>query len=191
MAKILFITCILLNIIISNANAFEFKFIPNKHERLRECKKFLKLIELLDAYIPNLKPSEKKWYEEEKKALQIMYTEKRQMELDRSVEHNIISIKDELKNIKKSIGNILKPNISLKKEVAWWSQLAIQLISNHDLNKNIDVLENNNKIDLNNEIIKKLNLAPVKGERFFFLEVRGKIAYALIVKTYLFDQLKE
>jgi hypothetical protein len=190
MAKTCFIYFIFMFCLISFANASYLKDTDRK-SRVEYAKALLSEIELIDALIPNLKPSQKEWYEKEREANRKIYSKERANRLAWCVEYHTIKIKGILKNLKLYLTTILNKNIHLKTEVYFWAYVVANMIRAEIPNENIDVLEDNKIVVINAKVLKRTGLHYVKGSRFFGFGIQAEKIQFDIVIAYLSDDLKE
>lgn len=165
-----------------------------KTERTEIAKDIKAKIELLDSYLPNLKPSEIAWIEEEKVAIQKLKgmdaQAARLVQLLESPEFQHQNLKDSLRNIKNNLDCIANEKVTLNSEMLCWAVTSHHLSEESTFDDSITVLKKHGRLP--KDIAKKAGLLEISGYRSYSIlyksYARGIMEYIII--PYLAGNIK-
>lgn len=131
-----------------------------KIERIEMAKTIRANIDLLDSYLPNTRPSEIKWIDQERIAIDKLKDSDAKVERLRqfyeSPEFQQQKLKGLLGNIKNSLDCIMSEKVSLKTEMLCWAITSNHLSDSFTFNDSIMILKKHAKLP--NDIAKKADL---------------------------------
>ena len=162
-----------------------------KIERTEIAKDIKSQIDLLDSYLPNLKPSEIEWIDQERIAIKKLEGtdawSARLTQFYESPEFQQQKLKNLLGSIKSNIDCIMNEKVNLNTEMLCWTVTSYNLSDRSTFDDSIMTLKKHTKLP--NDIVKKAGLWEASGYGAKFeTYARGIIEY--IVIPYLAGKIK-
>jgi hypothetical protein len=173
------------------------KFNKNsKKERQAIAQGLLDHLDQLNAYVPNLKPSELEWIDKEKQALDKLEGDawmQKLMKIEWAPETHTKTIKLYLKAVLESLNEIVgNKDLTLREEVLCWAHIVLILIKDTTFNESLAVLEKNGRIQLTKDIKDRLLLADGKSVGLWVIyNLYGEYIQLYIVLPYLRGEISK
>lgn len=148
----------------------------------------------LNAYIPNLKPSELEWLDQENKALDKLNGEawtQRFIQLEWAPERQTKTLKGYLNAVIFSLSEIVSNDkLTLKEEMSYWAHVVLILIEDNIFNESLNVLKKHGRINFTDDIKKKMMLTDDK-DLWLLYRVYGRNIQREMVWPYLKDEINK
>jgi len=162
----------------------------SREDRIAIAKSLIIKIELLDSFLPNLKPSEKEWVEQEQAAIEKIkdgYAKlERLKQLSDSPEYHQLKLKNHTENIKFFLNSI--PKEKLKGEMLSWSYVSYLLSDPTTFNDAIKNLKRHGRLP--KDIEKKAGIFPENIGYGFLYNFYGRSILEYIIIPYLRGTIK-
>ena len=166
----------------------------SKENRHIVAEGLLEHLKQLNAYIPNLKPYELQWLEQENESLNKLKGEawaQKMMKIEWTPENHTKRIKEKLNNIIGSLNEIvLNKKLTLQQEVMYWAHVVLILMEDEYFNESLTVLIKSGRINLTDEITSNMMLVR-EDDMWLLYKFYGKSIQATIVLPYLMDKIKK
>jgi len=158
--KIWFLWCIIFSILIytpSNAIAVDVGDLlggtfnaDSRDDRIEMAKSIKAKIEILDSYLPNVKPSEKEWIEREEADIEKIKDSKaaneRFLQLYESPEYQQLELKGIIDELKDRLMFIANKKVKLKDEMLFWAIVNFNLSNTIIFNDSILILKRHGRL---------------------------------------------
>jgi len=162
--------------------------VSERNSRLIIANGFLSSLQSLDAYVPNLKPSEKQWLDSERKSFSTLSGEalnQKMYRLSSSTEFQLETLKENLKGAISGLKCIKQKDVKLDREIYCWAHVNLILTDDSTFNDAIVRLNNSTKVIFSPPVRKQFLLSNEMNSPWSGYKLLGRSIQKNIVVPYL------